>query len=200
MFPSLVLNPERKYYQQLKEHLGTGYEDTYFSEDAIFLERNSRDFLRRVHQIDANTLLVATLLQTHSQRVSDAEHVVKKVWYPIYETRDCYEGCRVRSSSDGRRKEGGYGGLLSVTFLSQEASEAFFDAMRCAKGPSLGTNFTLACPYTILAHYAELDWAQGWGVDKDLIRISVGLEDPDDLLKIFGDALNAAVAARNKSA
>ena len=29
------------------------------------------------------------------------------------------------------------------------------------KGPSLGTNFTLACPYTILGHYLELDWAAG---------------------------------------
>jgi cystathionine gamma-synthase len=190
---SLVLNPERKYYQQLKDHLYAGYEDTYFNEDAIFLERNSRDFLRRTHRIDANTLLVATLLHTHSQRVSESDRVVKRVWYPVYETRECYDLCRVRASPDGRRREGGYGGLLSVTFTSQTASQAFFDALRCAKGPSLGTNFTLACPYTILAHYAELDWAQGWGVEKELVRISVGLEDPDDLLKIFGDALDAAV-------
>ncbi len=28
-----------------------------------------------------------------------------------------------------------------------------------AKGPGFGTNFTLACPYTLLAHYTELEWA-----------------------------------------
>lgn len=193
VYYSLVLNPERKTYLQLKELLRTDYEDTYFNEDAVFLERNSRDFLRRTHTIDANTLMVATLLHTHSQRVSEQERVVKNVWYPTYETRDLYDLCRVRASPDRRRKEGGYGGLLSVTFINEAASAAFFDALRCAKGPSLGTNFTLACPYTILAHYAELDWAQSWGVDKELVRISVGLEDPDDLLKIFNDALDAAV-------
>jgi cystathionine gamma-synthase len=45
-----------------------------------------------------------------------------------------------------------------------------------AKGPSLGTNFTLVCPYTLLAHYNELPWAEEFGVDRFLIRVSVGLE------------------------
>lgn len=61
-----------------------------------------------------------------------------------------------------------------------------------AKGPSLGTNFTLACPYTILAHYAELDWAAQYGVPKSLVRISIGLEDVSWLHKVFADALKAA--------
>lgn len=53
----------------------------------------------------------------------------------------------------------------------------FYDALNLSKGPSLGTNFTLVCPYTLLAHYYELPWAKDFGVEKDLIRISVGLED-----------------------
>jgi len=47
------------------------------------------------------------------------------------------------------------------------------------KGPSLGTNFTLVCPYTLLAHYCELDWAASFGVPGHLIRVSVGLEAPE---------------------
>lgn len=31
--------------------------------------------------------------------------------------------------------------------------------LQVAKGPGFGTNFTLACPYTLLAHYTELEWA-----------------------------------------
>jgi cystathionine gamma-synthase len=58
----------------------------------------------------------------------------------------------------------GFGGLFSLTFAGQRTAEAFYDALACATGPSLGTNFTLACPYTILAHYAELDWAAQYGV------------------------------------
>ena len=34
-----------------------------------------------------------------------------------------------------------------------------------AQGPGFGTNFTLACPYTLLAHYHELDWAASCGVE-----------------------------------
>ena len=45
----------------------------------------------------------------------------------------------------------------------------------------LGTTFTLACPFTLLAHYGELDWAESCGVSRYLIRISVGLEEVADL-------------------
>jgi hypothetical protein len=37
--------------------------------------------------------------------------------------------------------------------------------IRWAPGPGFGTNFTLACPYTILAHYDDLAWAEECGVD-----------------------------------
>lgn len=61
---------------------------------------------------------------------------VKEVYYPKYSpTRPFYEHCRSRN--------GGYGGLLSVTFNSMADAIAFFDALDTAKGPSLGTNFTI---------------------------------------------------------
>jgi cystathionine gamma-synthase len=61
---------------------------------------------------------------------------VKKVYYPKYSpTRPFYEYCRTRN--------GGYGGLLSVTFYSTIEAVTFFDALETAKGPSLGTNFTI---------------------------------------------------------
>lgn len=73
---------------------------------------------------------------------------------------------------------------------SEQEAQKFYDNLAIYKGPSLGTNFTLACPYTILAHYNELEWAKEYGVDRWLIRVSVGLEDPDWLLQTFKDALN----------
>nr|VWP00441.1 STE/STE11/CDC15 protein kinase [Ganoderma boninense] len=131
---SLVLNPNGRHYAALKAHMAATYEDSYYGEDAVYMERNSRDFRQRIHAIDANALAVC--------------------------------------------------------------DRAFFDdALPCMKGPSLGTNFTLACPYTILAHYAELDWAAGWGVEAGLVRVSVGLEERAALLRGFGAALEAAEAA-----
>ena len=67
-----------------------------------------------------------------------------------------------------------------------------YDSMAVCKGPSLGTTFTLACPFTLLAHYGELDWAESCGVSRYLIRISVGLEDPEDLWQRLDTALKVA--------
>lgn len=61
---------------------------------------------------------------------------VKDVYYPKYSsTRPFYE--------QYRSPTGGYGGLLSVTFRARAEAIAFYDALDTAKGPSLGTNFTL---------------------------------------------------------
>ncbi|KZS87275.1 PLP-dependent transferase [Sistotremastrum niveocremeum HHB9708] len=190
---SMILNPASVYYEKLKKALTSCYDECYWGEDAVFLERNSRDFARRVHVIDGNAEAVCDWLRERSLEVSpDSGSVVKKIWYPKFVTPEYYDVCRVKGSAD--RHPGGYGGLFSVTFTSLEASQAFFDTLDCCKGPSLGTNFTLACPYTILAHYAELDWAASYGVEPGLVRVSVGMEKRDTLLTMFAAALGAAQA------
>jgi cystathionine gamma-synthase len=68
----------------------------------------------------------------------------------------------------------------------------FFDKLEVQKGPSLGTNFTLACPFVILAHYTELEWTESLGVERDLVRISVGLEQEGELREVVRRALEAA--------
>lgn len=77
----------------------------------------------------------------------------------------------------------GYGCLLSFELHPSLHTKVFYDHLLVNKGPSLGTNFTLVCPYTLLAHYCELDWAAGFGVSSHLIRVSVGLEDPQVIIQ-----------------
>jgi len=172
---SLVLNPNRKHYDVLKAYMETDYEDLLWCEDAIFLERNSRTFKERCAKINENAESLCDYLQQHPK--------VEKVFYPKYITNANYEALK--------SAHGGYGGLFSMVVKSEEDAAVFFDMLACAKGPSLGTNFTLASPYAILAHYTELDWALEYGVPRHLIRVSVGLEDRQQLLKTFEDALNA---------
>ena len=81
--------------------------------------------------------------------------------------------------------------MFSILFPTESASSAFYDALHVSKGPSLGSNFTLVCPYTILAHYWELEAAEKFGVKKRLIRVSVGLEDVEVLKGVFERALEA---------
>ncbi|KAH7919303.1 PLP-dependent transferase [Leucogyrophana mollusca] len=185
---SLVLNPKGRHYAALKAHMAVAYEDNFFTEDALFMERNSRDFAQRIKIIDSNTHAVCAFLHSRSQSSPSPPPLpaIKQVFYPAYITPENYAACRLPS--------GGFGGLFSLTFTSLAASEAFFDALPCHKGPSLGTNFTLACPYTILAHFYELPWAAQYGVEEGLVRISLGMEDQEWLLKCFGSALEAAEA------
>lgn len=191
VFFSLVLNPQRRHYAKLKAYMDSTFEDFYYDEDAIYMDRNSRDFRRRIKVIDNNAEAVCDFLRSHSVAGGTASAVIKQVYYPKFITLEHYNHCRIKPR-DSIGSEGGYGGLFSLTFTSKAASEGFFDALPCYKGPSLGTNFTLACPFTILAHYTELDWAAEHGVEEGLVRISVGLEETQHLIRSFEIALRAA--------
>lgn len=181
---SAVLNPSSRYYQLLKTAATREYEDTYWPEDAIFMERNSRDFAMRIDRINANAEAICDVLVNHP--------LVKTVHYPKYnKSRDNYNACKLPT--------GGYGGLLSVVFHRKADAMMFYDTIETAKGPSLGTNFTISSPYVVLAHYAELDWVASLGVDPDLIRISVGLEETDQLVSTFQHALQAAGQATEQA-
>ncbi|KAH7085313.1 pyridoxal phosphate-dependent transferase [Paraphoma chrysanthemicola] len=172
----LVLNPKGPSYHKLKQIWDEDYVDNHWAEDSIFLERNSRDFVSRIERIGINAEAIVEVLSSHPR--------IKQVNYPkTSPTRPNYEQCR--------NPNGGYGGLLSATFYRKEDAVAFFDNLDTVKGPSLGTNFTLSSPYVILAHYGELDWCRSWGVEEDLIRFSVGLEETSKLVQTFQRALEA---------
>jgi len=86
---SLVVNPQGRYYRALKDQLLSAYEDMYYDEDAWYMERNSRDFARRIKAIDENTEAMCDLLLSHSQ----AGGAIKHVFYPKWTFRDNYEQC-----------------------------------------------------------------------------------------------------------
>ncbi|PYI19334.1 cystathionine gamma-synthase [Aspergillus japonicus CBS 114.51] len=177
---SAILNPQSRHYLPLKRAFDADFEENnYWVEDVLFMERNSRDFVARIRRINDNAEAICHILQVHP--------LIKDVYYPKYSpTKRFYDECRTPT--------GGYGGLLSFTFHRKEHAMAFFDRIETAKGPSLGTNFTLTSPYVLLAHYWELEWAAGFGVPADLLRVSVGVENVEDLKARFAVALEAAEA------
>ncbi|KAI9738385.1 MAG: hypothetical protein M1834_008888 [Cirrosporium novae-zelandiae] len=191
---SAILNPQSpgSYYETWKSKLASspeagGYEDTVFPHDALFLERNSRGFISRIARINSTTLALCTYLSTHP--------LIKNVYYPYFSpTRANYEALLHKTPSHPSHPEPGYGGLFSITFHTTQNAMRFYDALDVAKGPSLGTNFTLASPYTLLAHYQELGWAEGCGIEGDLVRVSVGLEEEGELVGIFTKALEKVEA------
>ena len=110
---------------------------------------------------------------------------VESVYYPAVTDKEMYDRFR--------RTEGGYGGLLSFVLKNASSTtEPFYDALEITKGPNLGTSFSLCCPFVLIAHYTELDWAETAGASRHLIRISIGLEPAEVLIARIQAAIDLA--------
>jgi len=174
---SLAIVNSSPFYSILKEKINAEHQDTLFAKDAVALEKNSIDFTQRIAKINSTAERLCELLNQHK--------LVKDVYYPKLIDHQNYNQLR--------KPHGGYGGLFSITFHTPEHAIAFYDKIPLCKGPSLGTNFTLLCPYTLLAHYNELDSVEKQGVSRYLLRFSAGLEDANELCEIFETTLNSII-------
>ncbi|OGZ14998.1 MAG: hypothetical protein A3H76_00960 [Candidatus Lloydbacteria bacterium RIFCSPLOWO2_02_FULL_54_12] len=177
MAGSVTLNPRSARFAQLHSVLSDDAEQLLEDSDAKVLEENSRDVVKRISAINRNAAWIAQQLSRHP--------TVDRIWHPSLERNENYETLR--------RPNGGYGGLLSVLLKDpQRTTPHVFDALCVCKGPNLGTVFTLCCPYTILAHYHELEFAERCGVSRWLLRISIGTEPAAELWDRFEQALLSA--------
>lgn len=141
--------------------------------DAEVLLSNLKSYRKRMLAVNENGSALAEWLVNHP--------AVSRVWHPSLECRANYDALR--------RPNGGYGGLLSFILKSPKKTPKVYDSLRLSKGPSFGTMFTLVCPYTMLAHFDELEWVEGCGVPANLLRVSCGQEPFDILRGAFEEAL-----------
>ena len=86
----------------------------------------------------------------------------------------------------------GYGGLFTLEFESVITAATFFDAVNIHKGPSLGAAVSIAQPYVQTVFTREKPWAASYGLKESIVRISVGMENHEDLGKEFLRALRLA--------
>ncbi len=178
MAGSIKLNPQSSYFTSLQQFFkadNPSHSKLYVA-DSIVLEQNLEGFAARMQQVNGNGKAIAELLHLHPE--------VANVWYPLYNTQEEY--------SKLMTSKGGFGGLISFALKSPKKAPKVFDSLKITKGPSLGTEFSLACPYTLLAHYDELEWVENCGVPTNLIRVSIGIEPLDTLLDAFNTALSHA--------
>ena len=144
--------------------------------DGEILLSNLKGYRERMKTVNSNGVALAKWLSNHPS--------VAEVWHPSLVNRENYEAVM--------RKGGGFGGLLSFVIKAPKKTPKVFDALQLSKGPSFGTKFTLVCPYVMLAHYTELEWAEGCGVPANLLRVSCGLEPIDRIITAFEEALEHA--------
>ncbi|KAK0211428.1 pyridoxal phosphate-dependent transferase [Armillaria fumosa] len=164
---AFLLNPASKHYRTFKTYLDANFEYTYFSEDAICMEANSRDMKRRVRMIDHNAEAIADFCYADSLREGST---ITRVLYPKYHMRENYERCWSKCTADP-----GYGGLLTLVFTSTAAAVAFYDALACYKAITFGTVFMLATPFALAGFQDRLEWAYENGIDYASVSLVCGL-------------------------
>ncbi|KAK0480926.1 pyridoxal phosphate-dependent transferase [Armillaria novae-zelandiae] len=181
---AFLLNPASKHYPSFKAYMDTNFEDTYFSEDAVCIEANSRDMERRVRMIDRNAEAIADFFYEDSLKEGS---IITQVLYPKYQMREQYEACWSKAT-----EKPGYGGLLTLNFISKTAAMAFFDSLPCYKTVTHGTVITLAVPFAEAGFHNKLEWALENGVDYASVRFGIGMEDLTSLKEGFQAALTKA--------
>lgn len=149
------------------------------------ISRGIKTFAVRMKEHNRSALTIAEWLEKHPR--------VEKVWYPLVKSHPHYDLAR-------RYLTGG-GGLISFqvkgTDSSQEAGlKASTKVIEALKIPTLGASLggveSLIHQPTVMSYY-DMDSAARLkeGIFDNLIRFSVGLEDTEDLLADFEQALNA---------
>jgi cystathionine gamma-synthase len=144
---------------------------------AFLVGRGMKTLGARVERQNRTALAVARMLERHS--------AVERVFYPMLESHPSY--------AVAQRQLAGGGGVVSfVVKGGRTAASAVIDRCRLAKiAPSLGGVETLIEQPAIMSYF-ELDEAglSGIGMDPALIRLSVGIEESEDVVRDLEAALN----------
>ncbi|MCL5049489.1 trans-sulfuration enzyme family protein [Aliidiomarina maris] len=139
--------------------------------DASQLSRGMRTLVIRVQQACRNAVAIAEALQQHP--------LVTHVHYPGLLSGEALALAQ-------RQMPGGYGAMLSVQVRGGEAA-----AIATAAHTKLWKRATsLGGVESLIEHRASIE-GQGTPVPNDLLRLSTGIEDADELLADFIQALEA---------
>jgi cystathionine beta-lyase/cystathionine gamma-synthase len=146
-------------------------------EDAAVLNQNLNTFTSRMKTMNRNAQKLAEYLDAHPK--------VKKVWYSGLPNHPDHE--------IARRYLKGCSTLLSFLLAgdAEQNTRKFFDNIGApiVKAPSLGGSQSLLCLYVILAHYFDSpEKLAQMGLEKYLLRISVGTENIDKIIEAFEKA------------
>jgi cystathionine beta-lyase/cystathionine gamma-synthase len=144
-------------------------------QDAFLVLRGLKTLGVRMRQHDANGRRVASFLAEHPR--------VERVFYP---------GLASHPQHDlARRQMSGFGGMISFETGSLENARTVLNGVRlCALAESLGGVETLICHPATMTHASvpEVERAR-LGISDGLVRISVGIEDADDLIEDLDAAM-----------
>lgn len=136
--------------------------------DCYMLLRGIATLPYRIKAINENTMMVAIYLEQHPQ--------IEAVLHPALESHPQYELVKKQMT--------GTGGLFSILVKGgQEEAMAVTNKLRLV---TRATSF--GGVHTTIEHRASIE--EGTSTPKNLLRVSIGLEHPDDIIADFEQALS----------
>jgi cystathionine gamma-synthase len=148
-------------------------------QNAYLLNRGLKTFELRMQRHNHNGLMVAEFLESHPR--------IERVYYPGLSSHPYYE--------IARKTMRGFGGL--VTFLVKDAdwraTADVIDAVKIPRiAPSLGGVESLIEQPLVMSYYQQTPEARKqFGIYDNMIRLSCGIEDADDLIQDLSQALDS---------
>jgi cystathionine gamma-synthase len=148
-------------------------------QNAYLLNRGLKTFELRMQRHNHNGLMVAEFLENHPR--------IERVYYPGLSSHLYYE--------IARKTMRGFGGL--VTFLVKDAdwraTADVIDAVKIPRiAPSLGGVESLIEQPLVMSYYQQTPEARKqFGIYDNMIRMSCGIEDADDLIADLSQALDS---------
>ena len=143
---------------------------------AYLILRGLKTLGLRMRQHNQSGLRIARYLEDHPR--------IRRVWYPGLESHPDHE--------IAKRTMSGFGGVISFEVeVDGPATSRFIDACRIPRiGPSLGGVESLIEQPALVSYFdTDPEIRLALGISDELVRLSVGIEDTDDLLADFEQAL-----------
>ena len=144
--------------------------------DSWLVIRGTKTLALRMEQHDKSGRAVAAFLEEHPK--------VRKVYYPGSASHPQH--------ALARRQQHGFGGMVAFDVGSLDAARTVLESVKlCTLAESLGGVETLISHPATMTH-ASVDEAkrQRLGITDGLVRISVGIEDTDDIIADLDQALD----------
>jgi cystathionine beta-lyase/cystathionine gamma-synthase len=144
--------------------------------DCFLVSRGIKTLAVRMDRHDTNGMAVAKFLESHSK--------VKRVIYPGLPSHPQH--------ALAKRQQRGFGGMLSFDLGSLAAARSLLNNVRlCSLAESLGGVETLISHPAIMTHASvPAEIRQHIGITDGLVRLSVGIEDVEDLIADLDQALS----------
>lgn len=144
--------------------------------DSWLVMRGTKTLALRMEQHDKSGRAVAAFLEEHPK--------VKKVYYPGSASHPQH--------ALARRQQHGFGGMVAFDLGGLAAARTVLESVKlCTLAESLGGVETLISHPATMTH-ASVDEAkrERLGITEGLVRISVGIEDTDDIIADLDQALD----------